>query len=62
VKDTTKCNDADRTTNGECPLSQASLPKSLFGARAESGEIGRLHLESWVDKIHLGFPRANWWL
>jgi hypothetical protein len=61
VKGTTKSDDADRTTNGECPLSQASLPKSLFGARAGSGEIVSLHFESWVDKIHLGFPRANWW-
>jgi len=61
VKGTTKRDDDDRTTNGECPLSQASLPKGLFGARVESGEIVSLHLESWVDKIHLGFPRANWW-
>jgi hypothetical protein len=61
VKGTTKRDDTDRTTNGESPLSQASLPKSLFGARAESGEVVSLHFESWIDKIHLGFPRANWW-
>ena len=61
MKGTTKSDDADRTTNGEYPLSQASLPKSLFGARAKSGEIVSLYFESWVDKIHLGFPRANWW-
>jgi hypothetical protein len=42
---------------------QASAPENhLSEGRPESREITSFYSpESWLDRIHLGFPRANYW-
>lgn len=44
-------------------LRQAKAPENnLPDVRPESREIVSFYSpESWLDKIHLGFPRANCW-
>ena len=50
-------------TNRECPQSRSDTPKSrLVSAKTESGESVSISIpEGWLDRIQVGFPRANWW-
>jgi hypothetical protein len=50
-------------TNGECPQCRSNAPKGrLVSAKAESGETVSIFIpEGWLDRIQVGFPRANWW-
>jgi hypothetical protein len=50
-------------TNGECAQSRSDTPKSSpTSAKTESGQsIGIFIPEGWLDRIQVGFPRANWW-
>ena len=49
-----------RVTSGECPLCQSETSKSRL--EAEPADIVSVSIpESWVDRIQVGFPRANWW-
>ena len=54
---------AAMVTKGECPLCQSDAPKGrLVSAGTESGEAVSISIaESWLDRIQVGFPRANWW-
>jgi hypothetical protein len=49
--------------SGECPLCQSDTPKGgAVSTRIESGETVSIFLpECWLDRIQVGFPRANWW-
>ena len=50
-------------TNGECAQCRSDTPKSrLVSAKTESGETVSISIpEGWLDRIQVGFPRANWW-
>jgi hypothetical protein len=50
-------------TNGECPQAPSDTPKSrLVSARAGSADTVSISIpEGWLDRIQVGFPRANWW-
>jgi hypothetical protein len=50
-------------TNGESAQGRSDPPKSRpISTKAESGQsIGILIPEGWLDRIQVGFPRANWW-
>ena len=51
-------------TNRECPQRRSDTPKSrLASTMTESGETVSISMlpEGWLDRIQVGFPRANWW-
>jgi hypothetical protein len=50
-------------TDRECPQRRSDTPKSrLVSAKTESKESVSIFIpEGWLDRIQVGFPRANWW-
>jgi hypothetical protein len=50
-------------TNGHRSQCLSDTPKSrLASPKTESGEPIRISIpEGWLDRIQVGFPRANWW-
>jgi hypothetical protein len=50
-------------TSGECPQCGSDTPKSrLVSAKTESWKSVSISIpEGWLDRIQVGFPRANWW-
>ena len=50
-------------TNRECPQSRSDTPKSHpISSETESGKTISISIpEGWLDRIQVGFPRANWW-
>ncbi len=49
--------------NRDCPEGRSETPKGrLVSAKAESGQAISINIpEGWLDRIQVGFPRANWW-
>ena len=50
-------------SSGECAQCRSDIPKGRpVSAKTESGETVSISIpESWLDRIQVGFPRANWW-
>ena len=50
-------------TNGEYAQCRSDTLKSRpVSAKTESGETVSISIpEGWIDRIQVGFPRANWW-
>jgi hypothetical protein len=49
-----------RVTDAKCAPSQFDTSKSV--PEAERGDTVNISIpESWLDRIQVGFPRANWW-
>jgi len=49
--------------NGDGAQSRPALPKDRpASAKTESGQtVSIAKPEGWLDRIQVGFPRANWW-
>ena len=50
-------------TNAEYMQGRSDTPKSRpVSPKTESGETVSISIpEGWLDRIQVGFPRANWW-
>ena len=50
-------------TNRECAQFRSDTPKCRpVSAKTESGDTVSIFIpEGWLDRIQVGFPRANWW-
>ena len=49
--------------NGACSESRSATPNNrAVSAKTEREETVRVSIpEGWLDRIQVGFPRANWW-
>jgi len=50
-------------TNADCAQSRSATSKNRpISAKTETGQaVSIAASEGWLDRIQVGFPRANWW-